>query len=449
MRVLLVSCYELGHQPLHVAAPAAKLRERGHDVRCRDLAIEEWDAADVDWAERIAFSVPMHTAARIARRAIESARERRPQLPIACLGLYAGTVADQADRVIAGEADGALTAWIEGDSGDTLVHLDRDAARPGAPLPARDLLPPLEKYARLLIGGDERLAGYVEASHGCSHRCRHCPVPVVYDGRIRIVDGDAVLADVRQQVARGARHITFGDPDFFNGVHHSLRVARAVHTEFPDLTFDCTVKVEHILRDEPVWGELADLGCVFVVSAFECVDDETLERLDKGHTAADAARAVGVLRNAGIEVRPSWMPFTPWTTRAHVRALLEFVADHDLVANVDPVQYTIRMLLPNGSLLLEHPDLAPYLGAYDTDRASYAWRSADPAMDALQTDLAAIVEAGTDTGDAIPALYNRVRAECGLQPLRLDPSSTRVVPRLSEPWFCCAEPTALQLEGLR
>ena len=82
------------------------------------------------------------------------------------------------------------------------------------------------------------------------------------------------------------------------------RFARAVHTEFPDITFDCTVKVEHILRDESVWSELSDLGCLFVVSAFECVDDDTLVRLDKGHTTADAALAVAVLRRHGIEVRP-------------------------------------------------------------------------------------------------------------------------------------------------
>jgi len=40
MRVLLVSTYELGHQPLHVASPAALLRRVGHDVRCLDLSVE-------------------------------------------------------------------------------------------------------------------------------------------------------------------------------------------------------------------------------------------------------------------------------------------------------------------------------------------------------------------------------------------------------------------------
>ena len=216
------------------------------------------------------------------------------------------------------------------------------------------------------------------------HRCRHCPVPVVYDGRIRIVALDAVLADVEQQVAAGAEHVTFADPDFLNGVAHSRRVVHAVHDRFPDLSFDCTVKVEHVLAHPEVWPEFAAAGCVFVVSAFESVDDATLRRLDKGHTAADEATAVDLLREHGIEVRPSWLPFTPWTTLDQVRALLEFVAHHDLVGNVDPVQYTIRLLLPPGSLLLDHPDVAAHLGGYDPERASHSWRSADPAMDTLQ-----------------------------------------------------------------
>jgi hypothetical protein len=446
MRVALVACYELGHQPLQVAVPAAKLRARGHDVRCRDLALEDWDPDLVEWADRIAFSVPMHTAARIARRAIAIVREHRHDLPVAAYGLYGQTV-DTADHTLAGETDAALVEWVEGRGTEQVLHLGREAATPGAPLPARDLLPSLERYARLQVGTEERTAGYVEASHGCAHRCRHCPVPVVYDGRIRIVELDAVLDDAAQQVAAGIRHLTFGDPDFLNGAHHSMRVVRGLHERFPDITFDCTVKVEHILRHEGIWEEMATSGCLFVVSAFESVDDATLRRLDKGHTTADASRAVALLREHGIEIRPSWMPFTPWTTLGQVQALLDFVAEHDLVANVDPVQYAIRLLLPEGSLLLEHPDLAPHLGGYDDERATYEWRSADPAMDERHQRLAALIEERTAAGDDGTTVTNAVRAACGLAPV-VPAASAFSRPRLTESWFCCAEPTALQLDPL-
>lgn len=448
MRIALVASYELGHQPLQVAAPAAQLRARGHEIRLIDLSIQPWDPELVDWADRITFSVPMHTASRIARQAIAATRDRRPELPIACVGLYALTMTDVADAVIAGEVDRALVAWVEGEPVTSVVGLDRGAAAPGRPLPARELLPELDCYARLIVGDDEHIVGYVEASTGCAHRCRHCPVPVIYDGRIRIVDVDAVVEDAAQQIASGATHITFGDPDFLNGVHHSRRVVRAVHDRFPRVTFDCTVKVEHILRHEDIWREFADAGCLFVISAFESVDDPTLQRLDKGHTAADAARAVALLREHDIEIRPSWLPFTPWTTVQQIQALLEFVADHDLVGNVDPVQYAIRLLVPEGSLLLDHPDLLPHVGGYDVERGSYSWTSADPAMDELQAKLVALVEDSVSNNLDMGSTYNAIRESCGLEPLTIDVAKAAGIPRMTEPWFCCAEPTALQLDPL-
>src|SRR5215212_2429086 len=447
MRVLLVSTYELGHQPLHVASPAAALRRAGHEVRCVDLSVERWDLAAVEWAQAVAFSVPMHTAMRLAMRAARAVREARRELPICFYGLYAPvsrdlTLGSVADRLIAGEYEPALVAWASSLDGGLTV----DLGRYGFEAPARDLLPPLERYAHLALGGEERLVGYVEASHGCVHRCRHCPVPPVYDGRIRIVGADTVLGDIASLVELGARHITFGDPDFLNGRRHSLRVAQAMHERFPDLTFDCTTKVEHILRDAQLWPALAEAGCLFVVSAFESVNDDILERLYKGHTTKEAARAIALLREHGIEIRPSWMPFTPWTTTGDVVEILDFVAEHDLVGNVDPVQYTIRLLLPEGSLLLERPDMRPHLGGYDAERLSYRWTPIDPDTDRLQARLAALVAPSAAGYEPIPETFAKVRA-AALQAAERSPSpasraapilagSTEGRPRLTEPWFC-------------
>ena len=427
MRVLLVSTYELGHQPLHVASPAAALRAAGHDVRCLDLAVERWRPEDVAWAERVAFSVPMHTAMRLAVRAAEAVRSARPELPICFYGLYAPVSRDRtlgrvADRLIAGEYEPALLRWAAGADGDEpLVQLGRGTFE----RPARDLLPPLDQYAHLALGGEERVVGYVEASHGCVHMCRHCPIPSVYDGRIRIVGADTVLADVEQLVAMGARHITFGDPDFLNGRRHSLEIVRAMHERFPGLTFDCTTKVEHVLEFSQLWPELAEGGCLFVVMAVELLNDDILARLDKGHTARDAADAVALLREHGIEPRPSLMPFTPWTEHGDVADVIRFVEDHDLVGNVDPVQLSIRLLVPEGSLILDVPDFEHE--GYDADALSYRWTSE---LDPLQARIAAIAEQGGD--DA----YARIRAEVLGERAQIAAGSVEGRPRLTEPWFC-------------
>jgi len=456
--VLLVSTYELGHQPLQVASPAAALAAAGHQVRACDLAVETLDDALVDWAQAAAFSVPMHTATRLAVEAVRRVRERRPDLPSCAYGLYAGagggSWGEWFDRTIAGEYEPALVQWVE-----SLVSSGGGGLRPRHAValgrtrfarPERRLLPGLDRYARLLRGDEEIVAGYVEASHGCVHRCRHCPVPVVYDGRIRTVAKESVLADVDQLVEMGARHITFGDPDFLNGPHHSLRVIGEVHRRHPGLTFDCTTKVEHILRHRHIWPELAGAGLLFVVSAFESTSDEVLARLDKGHTVADEVEAVSVLRSAGVEVRPSLLPFTPWTRVTDMVELFDFVVANDLIGAVDPVQYSIRLLVPEGSLLLGDPDLAPRLGPYDGAALAYPWSAAEPLLDRLQQDMAAVAEREAEPGAAfaeLHALVSTAAAEAGVGRPRPLPSPlpVRPVPRLSEAWFCCAEPTAAQL----
>jgi hypothetical protein len=447
MRVLLVSTYELGHQPLHVAGPAAALRAADHDVRCLDTSVQPWDPGLVDWADAVGFSVPMHTAMRLATRAAAAVKEQRPELPVAFYGLYAPvnrdrTVGRIADAVFAGTYEPGLAAWLAGHE-HPLVWL----AKPEPVLPARELLPPLERYAHLAIDGEERPVGYVEATTGCLHTCRHCPVPTVYGGRFKAVDREAVLADVDQLVAAGARHITFGDPDFLNGPTHARRLAADLHASWPDLTFDCTTKVDHILDNAALWPDLAASGCLFVVSAFETLNDAILDRLDKGHTAAQAARAVELLRAHGIEPRPTWLPFTPWSTHDDLVDILDFVVYQDLIGNVDPVQYTIRLLIPDGSLLLNDPQLPT--DGYDPDKLSYRWTSD---LDPLQRDLAALVERRNDEeagavetfmdinalmrGDINALMRGDVNALVRGTPGQIEVGSVEGRPRLTEPWFC-------------
>jgi radical SAM superfamily enzyme YgiQ (UPF0313 family) len=453
---MLVSTYELGHQPLHVASPAATLQAAGHEVRCLDLSVEPWDdraGTLLDWADVLCLSVPMHTAMRLALEVARAAKDRRPELPVCFYGLYAAMSADltvgrHADRVIAGEYEPGLVSFVSAlAAGEPLtgapVRVELSRGRFG--LPARHLLPPLERYAHLSIGGEHRMVGYVEASHGCAHRCRHCPIPVIYDGRTRLVGEDVLLADVEQLWSMGARHLTFGDPDFLNGPHHSLRAVRAVHAAFPDLTFDCTAKVEHILRHQDLWVEMASSGCLFVVSAVESLNDRVLATLDKGHTAADAALAVDLLRRHGIELRPSFLPFTPWTTVDDVGDILDFVARKDLVANVDPVQYGIRLLLPEGSLLLGRPDLSPHLGSYDPEGLTWTWASPHPEVDALQSRLAALAEQAASAELPLQQTWDLVVEEVAkakrVPASALEASRAKVGegegrPRLTEPWFC-------------
>lgn len=457
--ILLVSCYELGRQPLGVAVPLAFLRRAGYEPAALDIAAEALDADRIARARFVGISVPMHTALRLGVKAAERVREINPRCHLCFYGLYAFLNADYllahgADSVTGGESELPLVHLVEAlEGGDGapvagIARRDRPAgpflARLPFPVPERRGLPELGRYARLEIDGERRLAGTVEASRGCKHFCLHCPIPPVYGGRFFVVPREVVLRDVRNLVEAGASHVTFGDPDFLNGPGHSLRILRGMHREFPSLTCDFTTKVEHVVRHRELFPELAELGCVFVVSAVESLSDTVLGHLEKGHTRADVETAVEVLREAGIPLRPSLVSFTPWTTLDDYIEVLEFVAARGMIDQVDPVQYSIRLLVPPGSALLGRPAIRPYLKELDQASFLYPWVHPDPRLDVLYREVGVLVENATRCGEETVETFDRVRELAygarGEVPPARDSTGLRAAaaraPRLTESWFC-------------
>ena len=313
------------------------------------------------------------------------------------------------------------------------------------------------------------MTGHVETTRGCLYLCRHCPIPPFYEGRFFAVPAELVLDDIDAQVAAGARHIVFGDPDFLNSAKHALGIVRRMHAAHPTVTFSFTAKVEHIVAREEIFPELAQLGCVFMVSAVESLSERVLRILDKGHTREDVYAALGVVRGAGVSLRPTFVAFTPWTTLEDYLELCELIASQGLEHEVDPVQLAIRLLIPPGSLLLDQPELRPFLtpGPLDERSLTHAWTHPDPRMDRLYQTVAELVEEAARIGEDPAVTFARVHQEAAsLDGGRDGPrvtgrpglagdvgaddaaSGTRAAPpppRLSEPWFCCAQPTRTQL----
>jgi radical SAM superfamily enzyme YgiQ (UPF0313 family) len=450
--ILLVSTYELGHAPHGVALAAAFLERAGFRPAALDLAVEPFDAARVARARLCAISVPMHTALRLGVAAAARMREANPGARICFHGLYAPLNADLllargAAAVLGGECEEDLVRLAE--AIERGAPLDPFVQRGGAavplrrldfPVPSRGELPPLDRYARLVdASGALRVAGYAEATRGCKHLCRHCPIPAVYRGRFVAVPVETVIEDVSRQVGAGAAHVTFGDPDFLNGPAHALRVATALHERFPTLTFDFTAKVEHLVREPAAVAALARAGALFVTSAVESLSDAVLERLAKGHTRSDAVAAFEVCARAGLALRPSLVPFTPWATLDDFLELLETFEAHGWVAQLDPVQLSIRLLVPPGSLLEGDRTIA--FDGLDLEALTWRWRHPDPRMDALQAKVAAVVEDAASRHEDVAATFARVRAlalAAAGRPhehveVRVDP---RRIPRLTESWFC-------------
>lgn len=444
--ILICSLYELGHQPHGLAMPAAFLERAGYRPRCVDLSIDPLPDGAIDAAEIAVISVPMHTALRLGTQLAARIRARNPDCVLCFTGLYATMNAAYlrelgATHVLGGEYEEALLALL---ARDTAAPTERTLlAKLDFPRPSRAALPALDRYAHLEDAtGRHRVVGYVEATRGCLDTCRHCPVPAVYGGRFFVVPRQVVLDDIAQLVDAGAEHITFGDPDFLNGPGHAFAIAHELHQRWPGLTFDVTAQITHVLRDRDRLAELVACGCAFVVSAVESLSDEVLTRLRKRHRRADFETALAACRAAGLPMRPTFVAFTPWTTLADTRALAELIHREGLEAAVDPIQLTIRLLVPPGSLLTGELRADGRLGPLDPAALTHTWEHPDPRLDELQQQLAAQVEAAAEAGEPAEvthaALRRLVWAVTGEQPppSAVAPRPRARVPRLTEPWFC-------------
>lgn len=468
----------MGRQPFGLASPAAWLRRAGFEVQCLDLSVDSLDGEAVRAAGLVAFYVPMHMGTRMAVPVIVQVRQINPDAHLCCYGLYAPVSADYLRRlgvesILGGEFEAGLVALArqvaearkreakkrgnrksQGSSKYGINHPPRTThhAPPLISLDRQDFLPPdrtglpdLSRYAHLITGsGPERTVGYTEASRGCKHFCRHCPIVPVYGGRFRVVQREVVLADIRQQVAAGAEHITFGDPDFFNGPGHAVPLVKALHAEFPGLTYDVTIKVEHLLKHAGYLPTLKETGCLFITSAVESFDERILAIFDKRHIREDFVTALNLCHRSDLLLVPTFVAFTPWTTLAGYRAFLAELVRLGLVDQVSPIQCAIRLLIPPGSKLLELADIEGLVEGLDEAKLSYTWRSADPRVDTLQHDLEILVQ--RCAGQHIPRrevfrrvwerAYQGVGDPAGRVPFPELPQTAGFVPYLTEPWYC-------------
>lgn len=426
---------------------------------CVDTAVEALTDETIQRARFVGIAVPMHTALRLGEQIARRIRRVNPSAHICFYGLYAllnveHLLQETIDSAIGGEYEGPLLRLVAALAGGgneaipgvyTRTHKSEAWVQRTAFIqPQRQHLPTLDRYAHLQVNNTVKIAGYTETTRGCKHTCLHCPITPVYKGRFFAIPATIVLADIRAQVAQGALHITFGDPDFWNGPTHAIRIIRAMHEEFPDVTFDATIKIEHLLQHRHLLAEMKRCGCAFIVSAVESLNDSVLHHLDKGHTSKDVREAFEVLAQADIALRPSLLPFSPWETLASYLEMLEFFETLHLIEHLDMVHLSIRLLIPPGSALLDAPDKHAWLENLDAEAYSYRWHHPDTRMDALQQRVAAIVATAAEAKADIIGTFFQVKAaalasqgqDFSISAAIEHYGTCKILPHLTESWFC-------------
>lgn len=441
MQVLLISTYEMGRQPFGLASPAAWLHAGGHSAFCADLSLGPLPAALAASAGLAAIYLPMHTATRLAAPVVRQIRELNPAAHLCCYGLYAPL--NEAylrelgvQSIFGGEFEPALLGLAnqlargEQPTAQPLISLDR------LPFltPDRSSLPPPASYVRLQTLAGPVQTGYTEATRGCKHRCRHCPVVPVYNGAFRVVQPDIVLADIQQQIEAGARHITFGDPDFLNAPTHAARIVQELHRRFPGVTYDATIKVEHLLHNPLLVPTLRDTGCLFVTTAVESLDDAVLAKLEKGHTRRDFLHALDLCRHSGLTLSPTFIAFTPWTSPESYRDFLASLLHLGLAETIAPIQLALRLLIPAGSRMLELAEIQALLEGFDAPALLHRWKHPDPAVDRMAAEAMKVAAQSLPRAELFRAFWNLAHETPLPEDFGLIPRAA--VPYLDEPWYC-------------
>ncbi len=441
MKILLTSFYDLGKQPKIIAEIADRYNTPEVNFEFVDFSIDKQNI-DLATYDVLGIYAPMHTATILS---IEYIKDKKLPNKVFTFGLYGSVLEDFNSSII-------HIKDIESDELTSFLGLyENQKFSLKNNIPNREIFPDISNYAHLVDGSNNLIAGSVETTYGCKHSCTHCPIPISFNGSFKTYSFEKIVNDVQNQVNQGAKHISFNDPDFFNGPMHALKILEALNKKFPGITYDSTIKVEHIIKYKKYFKELASLNMVFVISAFETTNDKVLSILEKNHTRSDLNNSIEISQEFSIDIRPTWMPFSPWTELKDLSNIVELIEGYQLRETVDPIQLTIKLLIPKHSLIIQRPEIKKYLGNYEKESLSYQWKYENIDAEKLQFRLFDFILNNSELNEhkQYLGMVNIIEEFTGRKLLTNFKYDFKNVPKLSETWFCCAEPSKIQLDRIK
>ena len=441
MKILLTSFYDLGKQPKIIAEIVDRYNSSEIEFDFVDFSVENQNI-DLENYDVLGIYAPMHTATILS---IEYIKDKKLPNKMFTFGLYGSVLEDfnSSIRYIKDIESDELALFLE-------INDDHQFSLKNN-IPNRQIFPDISNYAHLVDGSNNLIAGSVETTYGCKHSCTHCPVPISFNGTFKTYSLEKIVSDVENQVNQGAKHISFNDPDFFNGPIHALKILESLNEKFPSITYDSTIKVEHILKYKKYFKELSSLNMVFVISAFETTNDLVLSILEKNHTSNDLNNSIEISQDFGIDIRPTWMPFSPWTELNDLSNIVKLIEKYELRETVDPIQLTIKLLIPKHSLIIKKPEINKYLGNYEKNSLSFKWKYENNDVEKLQSSLFDFIlhNSELDEHKQYLGMVNIIEKFTDTELLKNSTYDFKNVPKLSETWFCCAEPSKIQLDRIK
>ena len=291
-------------------------------------------------------------------------------------------------QAVAGRTSGAarrsLGAPADGRSRSCLARLD--FPRPGSQRPA-GARRATRRCRWTASGGSPATPRRAAAASIAAAIARSCRSTTAASGRRRSTSCSPTSRR-RSPPARGTSPSAIPTSSTASGTRR--RSSSGSARECPGITYDVTIKVEHLLRHADALPLLRDTGCAFVTSAVEAVDDRGPALLERGTRAPTSSAWSLVPGRPGSRSSPTFVAFTPWTT---LEGYCEFLADDrpprsGRTRRADPARDPAARDR-QGRGCWSSTDVRAVIGPFDPASLTYPWVHADPGVDALQA--AAIV----------------------------------------------------------
>lgn len=406
IKILVISSFEGGYQPITAISAYSGLKNAGYEnTHFHDTYVDGIPENLFSNADLIAISVPLFDALQAGLQLSEMIRATAPNAQIVFFGQYATLNAGRlpgkyGNYAVCGEWEQPLINLAHhissGNELNKIGLVDARDARTGLiphpyitrnqiVLPDRSAAPALHKYPQphveKMLNRSGVVVGGVESTRGCHHKCTYCSVYAAYDGKVIPIKDGIVIQDVRNLMAQGMTHLTFTDAEFFNAKNQGINLLRALHAEFPALTYDFTTRIDHIIEHEDSLREMKGLGVQFITSALEFPTQMVLDVVSKEISIEDIEEAIATLRDIGIRLSPTFIMFNPWVSKKDLDAFKDFIKRNALDDVVDPIQYETRLHLYKGSPLLSRTSTAGL--TLIENEFHFDWKHPDPEVDEI------------------------------------------------------------------
>ncbi|GKW07622.1 arsinothricin biosynthesis radical SAM protein ArsL [Pectobacterium carotovorum] len=403
MNVLLVSIFEGGYQPITISTAYQALvgEVAVTDIEVLDIYVHGPDESKIRDRDLIFISLPLFDAVMPGVELLATIRRLNPDVKVCFYGQHATIHAARltetgADFCILGDWElpmqslvNAISAGGRGPLQGVMNRGDLTEPAPffskkGFSVPERHVLPPLEKYPNKQLNkllGKDVIVGSTELARGCKHKCLYCSVYAAYDGRVIKIPVDIITEDVKNMVYGGMTHLTFIDADWFSSRHYGIEILTELHKTHPELTFDITTRVDHIIENESRMELLRDLNVRIITSALEFPSENVLKIFNKQVTVSDTEKAIRIMKSSGIMLNPTFIMYNPWAGIRDMEHFHEWIDGVNLRDDIDPIQFETRLSLYKGSPLLLSDDIKN-VSLIEHD-FHYDWAHSDPWVDEL------------------------------------------------------------------